>query len=67
MSLPAPSEAEVREHPLKAGTPALHVACCPWPLSEACAARRRWEFLLAVAPLRLKNVTDSPVNRIALF
>ncbi|MBI2529292.1 MAG: hypothetical protein HYV93_25310 [Candidatus Rokubacteria bacterium] len=115
MSLPAPSEAEVREYPLKAGTPALHVACCPWlrergvamlgsdthndlhpppyptmgnsfhvvslvamgrwlidnanlePLSEACAARRRWEFLLAVAPLRLKNVTGSPVNPIALF
>jgi kynurenine formamidase len=102
-------------HPLKAGTPALHVACCPWlyergvamlgsdthndihpppypaignafhvvalvamglwlidnanlePLAEACAARRRWEFLLTVAPLRLRNVTGSPVNPIALF
>jgi len=36
-------------------------------LGEACAARRRWEFLLTVAPLRLKNVTGSPVNPIALF
>ena len=27
------------------------------PLAEACAARRRWEFLLTVAPLRLENVT----------
>ena len=37
------------------------------PLAEACAARRRWEFLLTVAPLRLQNVTGSPVNPIALF
>ncbi len=102
-------------HPLKAGTPSLHVASCPWlrergvamvgsdthndihpppypafgnsfhvvslvamglwlidnanldPLAEACAARGRWEFLLTVAPLRLKNVTGSPVNPIAVF
>jgi hypothetical protein len=27
----------------------------------------RWEFLLTVAPLRLKNVTGSPVNPIAVF
>ena len=36
-------------------------------LARACAERGRWEFLLAVAPLRLKNVTGSPVNPIALF
>jgi kynurenine formamidase len=36
-------------------------------LARACAARRRWEFLLAVAPLRLRNVTGSPVNPIAVF
>ncbi len=29
--------------------------------------RKRWEFLLTVAPLRLKNVTGSPVNPIAVF
>ena len=102
-------------HPMRAGTPALHAACCPWlrergvamigsdthndvfplpypsmgnsfhvvclvamglwlidnanleDLARACAERGRWEFLLAVAPLRLKNVTGSPVNPIALF
>jgi kynurenine formamidase len=102
-------------HPLQAGSPALHVACCPWlrergvamvgtdthndihpppypamgnsfhvvclvamglwlidnanleELGQACAARRRWEFLLTVAPLRLRNVTGSPVNPVAVF
>jgi kynurenine formamidase len=36
-------------------------------VAAACAARGRWEFLLTVAPLRLRNVTGSPVNPIALF
>jgi kynurenine formamidase len=36
-------------------------------LARACAERRRWEFLLTIAPLRLRNVTGSPVNPIALF
>jgi kynurenine formamidase len=36
-------------------------------LARACATRRRWEFLLTVAPLRLANATGSPVNPIALF
>ena len=36
-------------------------------LTQACAARRRWEFLLTVAPLRLQHTTGSPVNPIALF
>ena len=27
----------------------------------------RWEFLLTIAPLRLKGVTGSPVNPIAVF
>jgi kynurenine formamidase len=36
-------------------------------LARACAERRRWQFLLAVAPLRLKNVTGSPVNPIAVL
>lgn len=102
-------------HPLKDGSPALHVACAPWlrergvamlgtdthndvspppypnvgnalhvvalvamglwlidnanleELSQACAARQRWEFLLTIAPLRLQNATGSPVNPIAVF
>jgi len=107
--------AEGPVNPMEAGTPALHVACCPWlrergvamigtdthndiaPLpypalgnsfhvvslvamglwlidnmnleevARAAADRKRWEFLLTIAPLRLKNVTGSPVNPIAMF
>lgn len=33
----------------------------------ACAARRRWEFMLTIAPLRLLGATGSPVNPIAVF
>jgi hypothetical protein len=36
-------------------------------LSQACAARQRWEFMLTIAPLRLQNTTGSPVNPIAVF
>ena len=36
-------------------------------LAQPCAARRRWEFMLTIAPLRLQGVTGSPVNPIALF
>jgi kynurenine formamidase len=36
-------------------------------LAAACAARGRYEFMLTLAPLRLRNVTGSPVNPIALF
>jgi kynurenine formamidase len=102
-------------HPLKDGSPAVHVACAPWlrergvamlgtdthndvapppypgvgnalhvvalvamglwlidnanleELSQACASRQRWEFMLTIAPLRLQNATGSPVNPIAVF
>ena len=107
--------AEGPVHPLQAGTPALHAACCPWlrergvamigtdthndvhpapypsmgnsfhvvclvamglwlidnanleELAQTAARLNRWEFLMTVAPLRLKNVTGSPVNPIAVF
>jgi kynurenine formamidase len=36
-------------------------------LAEACQQRDRYEFILALGPLRLRNVTGSPVNPIALF
>ncbi len=36
-------------------------------LSAACAERERWEFLFAVAPLRVRGGTGSPVNPIAIF
>ena len=36
-------------------------------LAKACAERNRYEFMLTLAPLRLRNVTGSPVSPIALF
>jgi kynurenine formamidase len=36
-------------------------------LSEAAAARNRWEFMLTIAPLRVPHGTGSPVNPIATF
>jgi kynurenine formamidase len=36
-------------------------------VARACSERRRWEFMLTVAPLRLLATTGSPVNPIALF
>jgi kynurenine formamidase len=36
-------------------------------LSEACQQRNRYEFMLALGPLRLENVTGCPVNPIAVF
>ena len=36
-------------------------------LAEAAAARKRWDFLLTVAPLAIRGGTGSPVNPIATF
>jgi kynurenine formamidase len=36
-------------------------------LSEQCAARGRWEFLFAFAPLRIKGGTGCPVNPVAVL
>ncbi len=36
-------------------------------VSEAAAARRRWEFMLVLAPMRIPNGTGSPLNPIAVF
>ena len=36
-------------------------------LSEAAAARNRWDFMLILAPLATPNGTGSPVNPIAMF
>jgi len=36
-------------------------------LSEAAAARKRWEFLLTAAPLPLRHGTGSPINPTGLF
>ena len=36
-------------------------------LSEAAAARNRWEFMVTIAPLPIPRGTGSPVNPIAVF
>ena len=36
-------------------------------LASACRARGRYEFMLSMGPLILRNVTGSPVNPIAIF
>ena len=36
-------------------------------LAKICKEKKRWEFLIFIAPLRLQNVTGSPVNPIAIF
>ncbi len=36
-------------------------------LVRACRERDRWEFMLMIAPLRLRRGTASPVNPIAIF
>ncbi len=36
-------------------------------VARACAERGRWEFLMALAPLRFRGATGSPVNPIAVF
>ena len=36
-------------------------------VSEACAQRKRWTFLLTLNPLRIPGATGSPVNPIATF
>ena len=36
-------------------------------LATAAAERKRWEFMLTIAPLRIENGTGSPVNPIATF
>ena len=36
-------------------------------ISEQCAQRGRWEFLLTLAPLRIEGGTGCPVNPIAVL
>lgn len=36
-------------------------------VAEACARRNRYQFMLSMGPLRLRNITGSPVNPVALF
>jgi kynurenine formamidase len=48
------------------GTP-MFDNCDLEPLSQAAAARHRWEFLLTAAPLAVPKGTGSPLNPIATF
>jgi kynurenine formamidase len=36
-------------------------------ISEAAAARKRWEFLLTAAPIPLRHATGSPINPTGIF
>ena len=57
----------------------LHIACLVYlgvwlidnanleEIAEASARHNRWEFMLSIGPLRLRHVTGSPVNPIAIF
>lgn len=48
------------------GTPILDVLDLE-AVSEVAGARKRWEFLLTLAPLAVPGATGSPVNPIAIF
>jgi kynurenine formamidase len=48
------------------GTP-MFDNCDLEPLSQAAAARHRWEFMLTAAPLAVPKGTGSPLNPIATF
>ena len=70
---------DVRPHPYASLASPMHIMCLVslglWlidnanleGLAEACRQRDRYEFMLAMGPLRLRNVTGSPVNPIAVF
>ena len=36
-------------------------------LSEAAAARKRWEFLFTASPISVPKGTGSPMNPVAVF
>ena len=36
-------------------------------LARTCREKNRWEFMLSLGPLKLRNVTGSPVNPLAVF
>ena len=66
------AEGEAIRKPIHVGTlvaMGVHLIDNCWldDLAAACASLGRWEFLLTVAPLRLENGTDSPVNPIAVL
>jgi kynurenine formamidase len=37
------------------------------PVARICAERKRWDFLLVIAPWRMTGATSSPVNPLAIF
>ncbi|MBI4300512.1 MAG: cyclase family protein [Chloroflexi bacterium] len=68
----SPSGYEALQQPIhQIGIPAMGLwlldNCNLEALSQACAERRRWEFMIAMAPLRIRYGTGSPVTPIAIF
>jgi kynurenine formamidase len=71
---PAPSPAPIEDWPIPVHmcglvSMGLHLLDNLYfvDLEKACAAAKRWEFLLTVAPLRVEKATGSPVNPIAVL
>ena len=70
---------DVRPSPYPNIVSPLHIACLVYlgvwlidnanleDVAEAAARHRRYEFMLSIGALRLRNVTGSPVNPIAIF
>lgn len=68
--LPYPSRRMPRPlHQIGLAAMGLVLLDCPAveQLARACRAVHRYEFMLAVAPLRIPNGTGSPVNPLAIF
>ena len=49
------------------GLPVVFAPLLAEAVAEAAAARKRWTFLLTVAPLAVDGGTGSPINPIATF
>jgi kynurenine formamidase len=65
----SPSEVTGAVHDFALVSLGIHLIdnCDLEALSEAAAARNRWEFLLTAAPLPIVGGTGSPMNPIAMF
>ena len=65
----APAELTAAVHDFALVVLGIHLFdnCDLEAVSEAAAARKRWEFLLTAAPLPIRGGTGSPINPIATF
>jgi kynurenine formamidase len=69
-TVPGPmTEMQYPVHPLQVTAMGMTVADSLQleELAHACEEEKRWEFMVAIAPLRLPKATGSPFNPIAIF